>query len=303
MSNKIPGQNKLNTSSGNHSESVSCNEGSGDQATTAVRLQKFLARAGVASRRASEELITAERVAVNGVIITELGTKIDPHTDHVTVDGSPVGETSPSITLLLHKPAGYLTTMDDPQKRHTVAELIPQKQYPGLYPIGRLDRDTTGVLLFSTDGELGHQLLHPSHHVEKTYWALVEGRPSAQVIAHLSKGVMLEDGMTAPAQVRLLQGPEADQAYQQLALPHRSTHAAQRQRTRSYKGKNTNDCIVELIITEGRNHQVKRMFSAVGHPVIALHRQSFGTVDVGNVKRGAWRELSPEEVLQLRSSR
>lgn len=269
----------------------------------AVRLQKFLARAGVASRRASEELIVAGRVTVNGVVVTELGTKIDPQKDCIAVDGDLVADVVPAVTLMLHKPAGYVTTMDDPQGRHTVAELIPNAQYPGLYPIGRLDRDTTGVLLFSTDGELGHELLHPSHHVEKTYWALVEGRPTLKEIKNLSQGVLLEDGMTAPATVRILKGTDADRAYKQLVLPGGSTHAALRQRTRSYKGKNTHDCVVELVITEGRNHQVKRMLAAVGHPVIALHRQRFGVVDLGDLPQGAWRELSLKDVEKLRSSR
>ena len=268
-----------------------------------VRLQKFLARAGVASRRASEELITAGRVQVNGVAVTQLGTKIDPHQDTVTVDGHPVGGAQPATTIMLHKPTGVLTTMDDPQHRKTVTQLIPQDRYPGLYPIGRLDRDTTGLLLFSTDGELGHQLLHPSHHVAKTYWALVEGCPSTQALKQLAQGITLEDGSTAPAQVRILTGKEEAQAYTQLVVPKGQTHAATRQRTRSYKGKNTQDALVELIITEGRNHQVKRMLSAVGHPVIALHRQSFGPLTLGNLPRGQWRELTSQEVSNLQSFR
>lgn len=272
-------------------------------APASVRLQKFLARAGVASRRASEELITAGRVAVNGVTVTELGTKIDPQTDTVSVDGRPVGQLTHATTIMLHKPAGVLTTMDDPQGRRTVAQIIPHKRYPGLYPIGRLDRDTTGVLLFSTDGELGHELLHPSHHVAKTYWALVEGRPTPQALATLAQGVALDDGLTAPAQVRILTGAEKRQAQAQLALPKGATHAAQRLRSRAYKGKNTSDSIVELIITEGRNHQVKRMLSAVGYPVIALHRQQFGPLEVGDLQRGQWRELTEAEVAALHAFR
>lgn len=267
-----------------------------------VRLQKYLARAGVASRRASEELIVSGRVSVNGCVVTELGTKVDPQKDRVAVDGKLVKEAAAGVTIMLHKPAGCLTTMDDPQGRKTVADLIPQTRYPGLYPIGRLDRDTTGVLLFSTDGELGHGLLHPRHHVKKTYWALVEGRPTKEEIAHLSHGVLLEDGMTAPAKVRILSASEAKRAHTQFVLPRSCTHAGVRQRNRSYKGKTSEDCVVELVITEGRNHQVKRMLSAVGHPVIALHRQSFGACDLGDLERGQWRELTPEETDALKAS-
>ena len=130
-----------------------------------MRLQKFLARAGVASRRHAEELIAAGRVTVNGARVTEMGVKVDPAADMVAVDGAPVALPEENVTFLLHKPAGYVTTMSDPQGRSTVAELVPTDRFPGLFPIGRLDFDTTGLLLFSTDGELGNGLLHPRHHV------------------------------------------------------------------------------------------------------------------------------------------
>ena len=138
-----------------------------------VRLQKFLARAGVASRRASEKLIEAGRISVNGQVVTELGTKVDPEADEVRLDGAPVRKAAEAVTLMLNKPAGYLTSMKDPQGRPCVAQLVPLDEFPALYPLGRLDYDTTGLLLFSTDGELGNAVLHPSHHVDKTYRALV----------------------------------------------------------------------------------------------------------------------------------
>ena len=141
-----------------------------------MRLQKFLARAGAASRRGSEDLMTAGRVAVNGVVATELGTKVDPLVDEVTLDGMPVSIADEPVYIAFNKPAGVVTTMSDPQGRPTVATFVPVKEHPGLFPVGRLDYDTTGLLLFTTDGEIAHRLLHPSRHVEKVYRALIDGR-------------------------------------------------------------------------------------------------------------------------------
>ena len=146
-----------------------------------MRLQKFLARAGAASRRGSENLMTAGRGTVNGKVVTELGSKVDPLVDEVAVDGAVVRLADGPVTIVLHKPAGFVTTMSYPQGRRTVAELVPTERYPGLFPIGRLDFDTTGLLLFSTDGELGNGLLHPKHHVTKRYLACVEGRPTERL--------------------------------------------------------------------------------------------------------------------------
>ena len=154
---------------------------------TEMRLQKFLARAGVASRRHAEELIAAGRVTVNGARVTEMGVKVNPAADAVAVDGAPVALPKENATFLLHKPAGYVTTMSDPQGRPTVAELMADEllAHPGLFPVGRLDTDTTGFLLFTDDGQLGHGLLHPRRHVEKTYLALVEGVPDAGDVRRL----------------------------------------------------------------------------------------------------------------------
>lgn len=212
--------------------------------------------------------MTAGRVTVNGVVVTELGAKVDPDTDTVAVDGLAVHLSDGPVYIALNKPAGYVTTMRDPHRRPTVAELVPVDEYPGLFPIGRLDLDTTGLLLFTTDGELAHRLLHPRWKVPKTYHASVDGVPASGDMAALATGIELDDGMTAPAKVRLLK------------------------RT----GRSAN---VEITISEGRKRQVKRMFSAIAHPVFQLHRTSFGAVSLGNLAEGSWRHLDAKEVAAL----
>lgn len=236
-----------------------------------MRLQKFLARAGVASRRGSEDLMTAGRVRVNGVVMSELGTKVDPAIDAVTVDHKPVSLAEKSVYLVLNKPAGVVTTMSDPQGRTTVAALVPVREYPGLFPVGRLDYETTGLLLFTTDGEIAHRLLHPSRHVEKTYRVLADGRTTEPELDRLREGVSLDDGLTAPARVKAL---------------------------RSSGG--TTYC--EIAISEGRKRQVRRMFSAVGHPVLELHRVQFGPVELGSLSRASWRLLDAREIAALREA-
>lgn len=231
-----------------------------------MRLQKFLARAGVASRRSSENLMTAGRVTVNGEVVSELGSKVDPLVDEVAVDGRVVRLSDGPVTIMLHKPAGVITTMKPQSDRPIVADLVPIKRYPGLYPIGRLDADTTGLLLFSTDGDLGNALLHPSKHVPKTYRAKLARPLTNDAAEALRCGVELEDGRTQPADVE----------------------PVDRKRT-------------EVLITvhEGRYHQVKRMFLAVGNRVVALHRETFGPIALGDLSVGTWRELTPEEVRSL----
>ena len=231
-----------------------------------MRLQKFLARAGVASRRASENLMSAGRVTVNGEVVRELGSKVDPLVDVVAVDGTAVSLAEGPHTIMLNKPAGVITTMKAQSMRPIVADLVPTDRYPGLYPIGRLDADTTGLLLFSTDGSLGHALLHPSHHVPKTYVASVEGELGESELKALRNGVMLDDGPTQPAEASCI-------------------------------GKQRNR--VRITVHEGRYHQVKRMLEAVGHPVRKLHRERFGDLSLGNLKPGEWRELVIEELSLL----
>ena len=230
-----------------------------------MRLQRFLARAGVASRRAAEGLISEGRVAVNGHVVTEPGMKVDPACDEVRFDGEAVKIAPERVVLMLHKPAGYLTAMSDDRGRACVSSLVPTDRYPGLFPVGRLDFDTTGLLLFTTDGELGNALLHPSRHVDKVYEALVEGRPGRSALAHLRRGVVLDDGPCSPARVRIV-------------------------------GAQGSNVLVELAIHEGRKRQVKRMCAAVGHPVIRLHRSAFGPLTLGNLPCGSYRALSDEEV-------
>lgn len=236
-----------------------------------LRLQKFLARAGVASRRGSEDLMTAGRVCVNGEVTTSLGTKVNPLEDVVTVDGSVVEYAAGPVYLALNKPVGYVTTMRDPEGRPTVAQLVPTEDFPGLFPVGRLDFDTSGLLLFTTDGELSHRLLHPKWKVPKTYVAVVDGHPGQIAVKQLRTGVQLDDGLTAPAQVRILE---------------RRDGAA----------------LVEIVICEGRKRQVRRMFSAVSHPVNVLHRTRFGPVDLGLLGSSAWRHLNADEVAALRDA-
>jgi 23S rRNA pseudouridine2605 synthase len=251
-----------------------------------MRLQKFLARAGAASRRGSEDLMTAGRVTVNGVTVTELGSKVDPLHDEVCVDGQPVALQDGYTYIMLNKPAGYLTTMDDPQGRPTVRELVPTEQHPGLFPVGRLDYDTTGLLLFMTDGELAHQLLHPRHHVAKRYIAVVDGLFTEQDAASLRKGVLLHDGPTAPAEIEIL-----------AVNPKKLTP-----RERLQDDVETKSTTVAISITEGRKRQVKRMCAHVGHPVLSLHREAFGGLTLGSLPTGTWRPLTPQELTTLKKS-
>lgn len=267
-----------------------------------MRLQKFLARAGAASRRGSENLMTAGRVTVNGRVVTELGSKVDPLVDEVAVDGIVVRLADGPVTLMLHKPVGYVTTMSDPQGRPTVAELVPADAHPGLFPVGRLDRDTTGLLLFSTDGELGHALLRPRGHVTKRYLALVEGRPSAETLAHLREGVDLDDGRTLPAEAELLECEAARQALTQLDVPHTAPAGASKQYMQACSKRAQKRSVVLIGLHEGKKRQVRRMLAAVGHPVLALHRQSFGPVELQGLPRGEWRLLEPAEEAALRAA-
>lgn len=233
-----------------------------------LRLQKFLARAGIASRRGSEDLMTAGRVQVNGKTVTELGTKVDPLVDTITVDGVRVDPNGSAIALMLNKPAGYITTMTDPHGRPCVADLVPTNQYPGLYPIGRLDKDTTGLLLFSTNGELGNKLLHPRYHVSKTYRVGIRGVLDAPEVTQLEQGVKLDDGLTAPAKI-VFEQPQSKKSS------------------------------IYITIHEGRKRQVRRMFEAVGHPVTSLERVQFGPLALDGLKQGSWRLLDTDEYAKL----
>lgn len=226
-----------------------------------MRLNAYLARAGIASRRGADELIRAGRVRVNGEE-AGLATVVSPG-DRVEVDGQAV-EPEPLTYVLLHKPAGVVTTAHDPQGRPTVVGLVGHERR--VVPVGRLDADTTGALLLTNDGPLANQLAHPRYEVDKVYVAEVEGRPSADALRRLAEGVELEDGVTAPAVVRRL-GPSR----------------------------------LEIVLHEGRKHQVKRMCEAVGHPVRRLHRRQYAGLIVEDLEPGEWRELRADEVKRLRA--
>jgi 23S rRNA pseudouridine2605 synthase len=227
----------------------------------AVRLNAYLARAGVASRRGADELIKAGRVTVNGEP-GQLNTFVQSR-DRVEVDGERVALQRLAY-VLLHKPAGVVTTARDPQGRPTVVGLVPAE--PRVVPVGRLDADTTGALVLTNDGPLAHRLAHPRYGVEKVYEAEVEGEPADEALDALRDGIDLEDGPTAPARVRRL-------------APSR----------------------IELVLHEGRNRQVRRMFDAVGHPVRALHRSAYAGLTLEGLEPGRWRELEPSEVDALRA--
>jgi len=233
-----------------------------------MRLQRFLAQAGIASRRKAEELIVDGKVRVNGRPATELGTKVDPDRDKIVVAGKRV-QAQPQAHILLCKPKGYVSTLSDPEGRKTVMELLGERGR-GLYPVGRLDYHTDGVLLLTNDGDLAHALMHPSRSVPKKYHAKLKGDVTAETIQRLRDGVTLDDGhKTREAEVRLL----------------------------ARTGKHT---WLEITIKEGHNRQIHRMAEAVGHALLKLSRVAYGGIDVGSLKPGDWRPLKPAEVDSLR---
>ena len=239
------------------------------------RLQKALARAGIASRRAAEELILAGRVQVNGQVVTELGTRVDPAQDTITLDGRPVGQSAgpgltaeERVTYLLHKPLGVVSTAADPQGRPTVVGLVPAT--PRVYPVGRLDVDTEGLLLLSNDGDLAYRLTHPRYGVEKEYEVLVRGTLPPDALRRLREGVLLEgeERPTAPAQVGIVK-------------------------------KEDGNTLLRFVIHEGRKRQIRRMVGAVGGHVSRLRRVRFGPLLLGDLAPGAWRRLTPGEIRAL----
>lgn len=230
------------------------------------RLQKVLAHAGVASRRHAEELITQGRVQVNGQVINTLGVTVDPERDEITCDGKPVQVKPPLVYILLHKPIGYVSTVSDPQGRPTVLELAPKKGR--LYPVGRLDQDSEGLLLLTNDGDLTLRLTHPRYVQAKEYHALVQGYPDWEAIEMLKGRIVLDGQRTAPARVQLLDS-DGEQSW------------------------------LSLTIHEGRNRQVRRMLEHTGYPVLRLIRVRVGPLYLGNLPSGAYRYLTDEEVAEL----
>ncbi|MEG6521070.1 pseudouridine synthase [Desulfotomaculum sp. 1211_IL3151] len=231
------------------------------------RLQKILAQAGVASRRHSEELIINGQVKVNGTVVTELGTRVDPMRDKIEVKGRPIPPPEKKVYLLMNKPRGYVTTLRDDRGRKTIADLL-EGVSQRVYPVGRLDYDSEGLLLLTNDGELTQAISHPKHKVKKTYLVKVAGVPETEQLKEMAQGLVLEDGPTAPAGVRLA-------------------------------GVGDNRALLEIIIHEGRNRQVRRMCEHIGYKVLRLRRTGIGNLELGNLKSGEVRELTKKELREL----
>ncbi len=235
------------------------------------RLQKVLAHAGVASRRKCEELILQGKVEVNDQVVTTLGVKVDPDVDVIKVNGRPIRKEQ-KVYIVLHKPKGVITSVKDPKGRRVVTDYLKGIK-ERVYPVGRLDYDTEGLLLLTNDGEFANLLMHPSHHVPRTYHAYVKGVPHGDVLDKLREGIMLDDGITMPAEVE----------YYDVAPDESSS-------------------IISITIYEGRNRQVRRMFDKVGYPVYRLKRIQFGTLFLQGLPRGKYRLLSAQEVKELRDA-
>ncbi|MFT3861397.1 pseudouridine synthase [Micropruina sp.] len=236
-----------------------------DQASQGVRLQKVLAAAGLGSRRHCEQLIEDGLVEVNGRTVTEQGRRVDPVADVIRVDGARIPPPRRHLYLMFHKPRGVVSTMDDPQGRSTIADFLGKRSKEGLFHVGRLDTPTEGLLLITNDGDFAQRMAHPSHEISKTYVAEVEGVIENVTLRRLGRGIKLDDGPVRPEQVKLVQ----------------------RGSTRS---------IVQVVLHEGRNRIVRRMFEAVGHPVRRLSRTAIGPVRLGQLKVGELRELSRDEL-------
>jgi pseudouridine synthase len=235
-----------------------------------IRLQKAIAQAGITSRRKAEELIKAGRVSVNGRVAT-IGTKADPMRDSISVDGELISEPEERITIRLHKPTGYITALSDDRGRATVMDLITDIR-ERIFPVGRLDYNSEGVLLLTNDGDLAHRLAHPSQQILRTYHVKVRGNPNAEQFKRLTEGILLEDGMAkAVSAERIRITPEGGHLW------------------------------FELVLTEGKNREVRRMCEAIGHPVTRLIRSRFGPVNVDDLRPGEYKVLSKNELKTLRS--
>ncbi|UCD71299.1 MAG: rRNA pseudouridine synthase [Syntrophobacterales bacterium] len=233
------------------------------------RLQKILSKSGFTSRRHAERLIVDGRIKVNGVVVTSLGFKADPHRDHIRVDGKPIGKFEPKGCLLLNKPRGCVTTLDDPLGRPTIRDFLHGEKRR-VYPVGRLDFDSEGLLILTNDGELHQRLTHPKYGVPRTYLVKTKGIPDPEAMRRIRNGLTLEDGVTLPARVRLVK----------------------RLKRNSW---------MRLTVYEGRNKLIKRMCAAISHPVIRLKRIRYGSLTLGDLKPGKYRYLTSREIEELKS--
>lgn len=236
-----------------------------------MRLHKFMAHCGVGSRRKCEEMIQAGRVYLNGKKVTQLGILIDPEADKVTLDGisgKPLKLQEEKVYILLNKPRGVITSVQDQFKRETVLDRIGWK-CGRIYPVGRLDYDTEGLLLLTNDGEFAYEMMHPRHQVEKEYHCIIKGIPTPEKLSQLERGVDIGGFMTSPAKIKL-------------------------------NRKLKDNSVIHIIIKEGKNRQIRRMFDAIGHPVLYLKRIRIGSISLGSLKTGEWRYLTDKEVLQLK---
>jgi pseudouridine synthase len=237
------------------------------------RLQKILSRHGIASRREAEQMILAGRVVVNGNKVTELGTKADPESDRIEVDGKLLQTNAPKfVYLLLNKPIGVMSTCDDPQGRKTVLDILPS-QYRHVYPVGRLDYNSSGALILTNNGDFANYLMHPRHHVPKTYEVWVRDIPSDRIIKQWQDGVILDGKRTIPASVNIRQIERC-----------------------KYQTPRTQ---LQIVLSEGRNRQIRRVAEQLGHPVLSLHRVAISTISLENLKVGAYRLLIDQEIETL----
>jgi pseudouridine synthase len=235
------------------------------------RIQKILAKAGIASRREAERMLLEGRVKVNGKVVDTLGFKADLFKDHIKIDDKRISRFESKVTILLNKPRGYVSTVEDPQARPTVMDLC-KKVRGRIYPVGRLDFDAEGLLLLTNDGELANILTHPRFSIPRTYFAKVTGAPEEKDLSRLQRGVMLEDGRAKAVSSSLLR----------------------RAKKNSW---------VRIVVTEGRNRLIKRMFSAIGHSVLKLKRIAFGPIQLGDLPMGQFRYLTAEEIAKLRAAK
>lgn len=234
-----------------------------------IRLHKFISTNGITSRRKAEELISAGRVRVNGIVVTILGTTIKEGIDIVEVDGKVITEITELVYIMLNKPVGYITTVSDEFKRPKVIDLVGDVKQR-VYPVGRLDYNSSGLLLLTNDGEFAHRITHPSYEIEKTYLAKIKGCLDDVTISRLEKGIKIDNYVTSNAQVRVVK-------------------------------IDRDTSVVQVKIHEGRNRQVRKMFSKVGHKVIELERIAIGNLELGKLKKGSWRYLTKQEEMDFKS--